>query len=262
MECGHHRTDDQQPGAAVQHLLQQLWAEHHHLHPDHPRHHDPSDGEAEPPDKGDVRTSAKAQGDTGAPLEGPLATLSGDHEGLQGAGCEPARVPGPHVHPVSHLDRALPGGDPDASLSARESDRTVKAPLLLAPAGAPCDPPRQLLPVAGPRGQGPHSNRVASSGRRFHVAHAEDDHDAERRPQAGIDQPNDALDDAADVWILHYDLPQWSCPVLDSIQRGRGGNPGFRHRLGASPVPGLVLASQGAGRRCCIGVIGGGDDKG
>ena len=100
--------------------------------------------------------------------------------------------------------------------------------------------------MAGPGLPGPKPYRPAASGRRVDVADAEDDDDAVRERYSGIDQPDDAVDDAGDVWVLHTELPERAGAVLDRLQHHRSGDTGIRHRLGTA----AEIDSGNSSKRC------------
>ena len=72
---------------------------------------------------------------------------------------------------------------------------------------------------------------VADSGRRVHVPYAEDDGHAVGGPEAGFDQPDDAVDDACAFWVFHPAVFQWPGHILGGLQYRRYDHPGVRHRL-------------------------------
>ena len=263
MERCHYRADDQQPGAPIQHFLQQLWHQHPHLHPDNPGDHDSPDGEAKSPAESDVGAPTKNEGDSGALLERPSAGVPGNNEALQRAGRESARLPGADVHTVSYLDRALPGHSSDSTLDTREPRRPIQTSLLMAPAGPPGDSAGELVPLAGPRQAGPDP-RFPCPGGSLHVFHAKDDHHAGGGPETAVHQPHDAVDDAADVRILHNDVSSRAGIVLGDLQRCRNRDPGLRHRMGSAAFPGFGRSTlPGARFGSCAGAggEGGGDSN-
>ena len=260
MERGHHRADDQQPGAAVLHFPQPVRHQHHRIHSDSARYYDPAVGETEPAAKGDERASAQAQGDTGALLQGPAAYLPGNHEALQAGGGKPVGLPGAHVHPVPYMDRAVPGASPDPTIDSGESSGPLGPPLLVASDCAPRNSSRQLFPVARSGKTGLHAC-FARPGGRLHVPHAEDDHHADAGPQAGVDKPHDALDDAVDVRLLHPAVPERSGAVLGGLQHRWCGDTGIHYRLGAHQIACLVRTRPGAGRSPGASAPGEGGDN-
>ena len=260
MERRNHRADDQQPGASIQYFLQQLRHQHSHLHPDHTGDHGSPDGEAKSSAQSDVGAPTKNEGDSGALLERQTAGVPGNDEALQRAGRESARLPGADGHTVSNLDRALPGHTSNSTFDAREPRRPIQTSILMAPPGPPGDSAGELVPLAGPRQAGPDPCFPCTGGS-LNVFHAKDDHHAGGGPETAVHQPYDAVDDAADVRILHDDVSEWTGIVLGDLQRCRNCDPGLRHRLGSVGVHGFSRPTlQGARCGSCAGVVGGGGD--
>ena len=77
------------------------------------------------------------------------------------------------------------------------------------------------LPVAEPLGA--RSLQGASSHPRWglNVGATEDDDQRVHRPQTGIDEQNDALDDACHVRYVYPGISQWPGPLLGGIQYDR-----------------------------------------
>ena len=71
-------------------------------------------------------------------------------------------------------------------------------------------------------------------GGRVYVAHAEDDHHAGSGPKASVHKPNDAMDDAADVRVLHNHVPQRFGTLLGGFKRGWDSDTGLCDGLGAT----------------------------
>lgn len=94
-------------------------------------------------------------------------------------------------------------------------------------------PDQQHVPVAG-SGTAGQTACDARAGRRVHVFDAEDDLHAVCRPAPGADEPYDALDDAADVRLLHHDVPQRTGAVLGRVQHRGDDNTGLRNWVGPS----------------------------
>ena len=119
----------------------------------------------------------------------------------------------------------------------------------------------EFLPLAGSGEAGPDPHFPCFGGR-LDVFHAEDDHHAGDGLETAVHQPHDAVDDAADVRILHDDVSGRAGVVLGDLQRCGHRDPGLRHRLGPAGVhgfdrPTLPGACFGGS---CIGVGGGGGD--
>ena len=230
-----HRADDQQPGVAIRRLLPQLRHHHRGLHDTDPGGHVPVDCEAESCAKGHDDAPAEAQRDPGEVRRRQGAPGIRDHEGVQVGRGKPYWVLGSDDYPVPYLDRALPVDTSDSPIDSRELGRALRSPVHMGPVGARGRPVKQLVPVVGSGRPGP----ILASGPcgRVDVHHAEDDDDAQRRPEAAVDQPDDALDDAGDVRILHDDLPQRAGGLLDCFQRRRRGDAGLHNRLGSLEVP-------------------------
>lgn len=66
------------------------------------------------------------------------------------------------------------------------------------------------------------------------MADSEDDYYAVGRSQAGVDEQDDAVDDAAHVRILHYNISQWAGCILDCLQRSWNNHSGICHGLDAA----------------------------
>ena len=260
MERGHHRADDQQPGVAVLHFPQSVRHQHHRIHSHSASHHDPAVGETEPAAKGDERASAQTQRDTGTLLQGSTAYLPGNHEDLQAGGRKPVGLPGAHVHPVPYMDRAVPGTSPDPTVDSGESGGPLGPPLLVASDRAPDNPSRQLFPVAR-SGEARLHARYARPGGRLHVPHAEDDHHADAGPQAGVNKPHDAVDDAVDVRLLHPAVPKRSGAVLGGLKHRWCGDTGIHYRLGAHQVACFVRTLPGAGHSPGASALGEGGNR-
>ena len=234
MERSHHQADDQQPGAALLRLLQQLRHRHHRLHSGDSADYGASDDQAEPPDEGHERPFSKTQGDPGEVQGRPTAHISGDHEDLQGAGSEPPGLPGAYVHSASYLDRPLSGYYRDSAYDSREALGPGEAPVLRSSAGTRSCPAGQQVPLAEPGGARPFADRFADPGRGVDVADAEDDHHAGDQRDPGVHEQDDAVDDAGDVRIFHPELPKRTGTLLDHFQRNRGNDTGPNYRLGAT----------------------------
>ena len=259
MERSNHQADDQQPGAALLRLLQQLRHRHHRLHSGDSADYGASDDQAEPPDEGHELPFSKAQGDPGEVQRRPTASVPGDHEDLQGARSEPSGLPGAHVHSAPHLDRPLSGNNPDSAYDPREAIGPGEAPVLRSSAGTRSCPAGQQFPVAEPGGARPFAYRLADPGRGVDVADAEDDHYAGDQRDPGVHEQDDAVDDAGDVRIFHPELPQRTGTLLDRFQRNRGNDTGPDYRLGATGevhTPGPRTRS-GRGQRASVHGAGG-----
>ena len=50
--------------------------------------------------------------------------------------------------------------------------------------------------------------------------------------EAAVHEQYAAVDDAADVWLFHHDLPKRRGPVLGSVEYPGHNNAVFRYRLG------------------------------
>ena len=114
-----------------------------------------------------------------------------------------------------------PGGIP--------GPRPASLPLLvdgLCP-GASGEP----LSLAGPGGARPVVT-LTPSGRRHHVADAEDDDGAHRRPQTAGTRQDDAVDDAHDVRLSYPAVSQRSGPLLGDFKRYPNCNAVFCFWLG------------------------------
>ena len=97
------------------------------------------------------------------------------------------------------------------------------------------------------------------------MGHAEDDHNAIGGRPSGIDEPDDAVDDAADVRILHAELLQRPGGLLGDIERYRCGDSGVHNGVGPAEVLVCFRARQRAGgdysRRRGTGAYCRGDGK-
>ena len=51
----------------------------------------------------------------------------------------------------------------------------------------------------------------------FNVGSAENDYHAQYRPKAATTEPDDAVDDAADVPLPQFTVPEWTGPLLGGI---------------------------------------------
>ena len=263
MEPGYHPADDQRPGDPVQHIFRQPWDRHHYLYVIGPRGTDPPDGEAEPPAKGDDRLATQTQRGAGALRQGQTKDLPRDNEDLSRGGGKPHWMSRPHIRPVPRLDRSLSDDPSDGAIHTRQSGWAFSTPLLMAPSGAPCNPPGCLIPVARPGGTGQLTvpNRSAGVGWRFHVGYAEDDDHAVRRLPAGVHKPNDAVDDAYYVRVLHHVVPKWAGPVLGGVQYGGHSDSRIRYGLGAHNVTDLTSSNTGAAAGPCTRGRRGGDNR-
>ena len=194
------------------------------------------------------RVAAEDEGDSGSVQGRQAARFAGDDEAVPRAGREPARLSRSHVHPVPHLDRLVPGDTPDRAIQPGKPGRTVAPSVRLAAAGAWRHTHRQQLPVDGSGAAGSDAVRDAGPGRRIHVGHAEDDHDADGGRASGVHQPHDAVDDARHVRLLHAQLPKRPGAVLGRIQRRGRRHPGIRYRVGPNRKP-VQIQARRVGRR-------------
>lgn len=144
-------------------------------------------------------------------------------------------MPWPALHPVSHLDRAVLGDQQDGPCAAREPGGALKVPLSLASSRERSNSPQQLVSVdkgPGATGPGPVGRAApADSSRRVHVLDAEDDGHAVRGPEAGLDQPDDAVDDAYIVRLFHASVFQRPGHLLGGLQYRWYDHSGVRHWL-------------------------------
>jgi len=113
--------------------------------------------------------------------------------------------------------------------------------------------------VDGPGASRPIAVRDADSGGWVHVCHAENDYDAISGREAGVDEPDDAVDDAADVWVLYPQFFQWSGGLLGGIEYHWCGDPGLHNGLGPVEEPARLWTQAGSGDgysscRPCVGV--------
>ena len=95
----------------------------------------------------------------------------------------------------------------------------------------------QLLLVDGPcqvcqRGCCP--GPAAAARRRIDVRDAEDDPHGVGDTAAAVDQPDDVVDDAADVRLLYIELRGRSGNILDRLQYCWDSYPGIHYGLGAA----------------------------
>ena len=251
MERGPHKADDQQPGAAVLAVLQQLWPEHPRVHCHRASSHDTADHQAEPADEGNERAPTRHEGDPGKVQERQAKGLPGNDEALQRAGRQSYRLPGAHGDPDAHLPRAVLGPEGDPAVYARATCRPVAAPLPVAAPRAPGRAARQLLPRPRPgrlRQRKSHPVPASRPGRRLDVADAEDDYHARNKPAAGVDAADDAVDAATDVRLLHFELRERARTILDRLESDRNRHTGVCSRLGPTGAV-TSLSTAAASRR-------------
>ncbi len=67
------------------------------------------------------------------------------------------------------------------------------------------------------------------------------------RPQAGSAEPDDAVDDAADVCLLYLTVPQWSGSLLGDIKCYHYCNSVLYDRLGSTGPVNSQAAASGQG---------------
>jgi len=126
-------------------------------------------------------------------------------------------LPRTHDHPDAYLDRAVLGIDQSFAVKPGEPGRPLKAALQLAAYGPHRRACRQQLLVVGSIGTGLVFH-ITVDGRRVHVAAAEDDDLPKPGSQAAADPADDAVDDAADVYILFILIPKWIGVVLGYLK--------------------------------------------
>ncbi len=247
MEPANYPTDDQQPSAVVQCLLQQLRHRDPVVHGAGAASNGPADREAGQADEGHEPASTANEAGSGEVQGRPGAGIAGDDAPLQRARGQPAGLPGPDGDTVPHLDRAVPDNQADRGVDAGEPGGVVPTLVLLAARGPQRHPDRRLVLVDGPGAARSVADGDAGPGRRFDVGHAEDDHDAIGGCASGIDEPHDALDDAADVRVLHPELLQRLGALLGIVEHNRCGDSGVHNGMGPAEVLACFWARQRTG---------------
>ena len=163
-------------------------------------------------------------------------------------------MPWTHVHPDAYLDWAVPGNHTDAPIPTRKTDWTLPEAVLLASHGTRSNSFEQPIPLAEPGSSRPHSC-APGLGRCIHVGRSKNVHSPVGGRQASSDQPDDAVDVAADDDVLLFFPTQRSLPVLGGIQPDSNGYSILYYRLG-EPVP---IQESGACSPNCPGPAGQGD---
>jgi hypothetical protein len=77
------------------------------------------------------------------------------------------------------------------------------------------------------------------------VAAAEDGNTPHHRPQAAVDEPDDAVDDAIDVWSPLFIIPQWVGSLLGDFKCYQNPYAVFRYWLGRG---GFINGNQASGQ--------------
>jgi len=274
MERYNHQADDQQPGAAVLGVLFQFRPGHHRVHRSGSRSDVPANGEAEPVHEGDVGVAAEDERGPGEVQRRSAATLTRDHEALQGARRQPDRMYRTPRVADADIFRPILGVAWHSPIYPGASGRPIYPSLfLVAPGSSGC---AAEWPV--------HDNRAGRflqcdtayavqlpaprTGGSVDVADAKDDDHAVHQPAAGIHQQDDAVDDAPDVRLLHVEFRGRPGPLLDCIQHRGYSGPRVHYRLDADHHPSRLRTDPGrprCGRRrigaCVVQSIPGGRAK-
>ena len=79
------------------------------------------------------------------------------------------------------------------------------------------------------------------------MASAEDGNAHLSRPQAGSTEPDDVVDDATDVCLLYFTVPQWSGSLLGGIKCHHYCNSVLYDRLGSADFINSQAAASGQG---------------